>query len=176
MQFELNAQQRTLQGSGASRRLRRAGRCRASSMADRRPLAIELDHNSLSTQLEESLPLLPSSTSSSTARRNRSCCATPRCTPTNRWSCVSISSGRRHPRTAHQGAAPLRQRRHRPGVKLSWRPGQPHPDRSRHSCLAKDLPEFIEVDVGALHGSAKTFHVSQLKLPGRQGRRPARFR
>ena len=48
MQFELNAQQRTLQGSGASRRLRRAGKVPGIVYGgSAAPLAIELDHNSL---------------------------------------------------------------------------------------------------------------------------------
>ena len=48
MKFELNAQARTLQGSGASRRLRRAGKVPGIIYGgDAAPQAIELDHNDL---------------------------------------------------------------------------------------------------------------------------------
>ena len=48
MQFELKAQARTLQGSGASRRLRRAGKVPGIIYGgEAAPQAIELDHNEL---------------------------------------------------------------------------------------------------------------------------------
>ena len=48
MQFELNAQKRTVQGSGASRRLRRAGKVPGIIYGGAAAgLAIEIDHNDL---------------------------------------------------------------------------------------------------------------------------------
>ena len=48
MQFELNAQSRTVQGSGASRRLRRAGKVPGVVYGGAAAaVAIEVDHNEL---------------------------------------------------------------------------------------------------------------------------------
>ena len=54
MQFEINAQARTLQGSGASRRLRRAGKVPAIIYGgEAAPQAIEIDHNELLINLKK---------------------------------------------------------------------------------------------------------------------------
>ena len=54
MQFEINAQARTLQGSGASRRLRRAGKVPAIIYGgEAAPQAIEIDHNDLLINLKK---------------------------------------------------------------------------------------------------------------------------
>ena len=48
MQFELNAQTRTLQGTGASRRLRRSGKVPGIVYGgEGEPMSIELEHNPL---------------------------------------------------------------------------------------------------------------------------------
>ena len=52
MQFDIIAQARTLQGSGASRRLRRAGTVPGIVYgADAAPIAIETNHNDLLLKL-----------------------------------------------------------------------------------------------------------------------------
>jgi ribosomal protein L25 (general stress protein Ctc) len=54
MQFEINAQARTLQGSGASRRLRRAGKVPGIIYGgEATPQAIEVDHNELLLNLKK---------------------------------------------------------------------------------------------------------------------------
>ena len=54
MQFEINAQARTLQGSGASRRLRRAGKVPGIVYGGAAaPQAIEIDHNELLINLSK---------------------------------------------------------------------------------------------------------------------------
>ena len=54
MQFEMTAQARTLQGSGASRRLRRAGKVPGIIYGgDAAPQAIELDHKELLLNLKK---------------------------------------------------------------------------------------------------------------------------
>lgn len=54
MQFEINAQARTLQGSGASRRLRRAGKVPGIIYGGTAtPQAIEIDHNELLINLKK---------------------------------------------------------------------------------------------------------------------------
>jgi large subunit ribosomal protein L25 len=54
MQFEINAQARTLQGTGASRRLRRAGKVPGIIYGgEAAPQAIETDHNDLLLKLKK---------------------------------------------------------------------------------------------------------------------------
>lgn len=54
MKFELNAQARTLQGSGASRRLRRAGKVPGIIYGgEAAPQAIELDHKDLMINMQK---------------------------------------------------------------------------------------------------------------------------
>ena len=54
MQIEVNAQKRTKQGTGASRRLRREGKTPGIVYGGKQPaVVIELDHNALYHQLRE---------------------------------------------------------------------------------------------------------------------------
>ncbi|MEF8711642.1 MAG: hypothetical protein V5B38_23575 [Candidatus Accumulibacter propinquus] len=97
MKFEIEARKRTLQGSGASRRLRRQNRVPAIVYGGTRdPLMIDIDHNEILLNLRKEA--FHSSVLTLTLDGNRqqaSCCATRRCTPGSRWSCTATSSGSR---------------------------------------------------------------------------------
>jgi large subunit ribosomal protein L25 len=79
--MKFTAFERTLQGTGASRRLRNAARCPASSTVPATPTMIELDHNALFFALKKEAFHSSILEMDWPARPRRCCCATSRCTP-----------------------------------------------------------------------------------------------
>ena len=161
MKFELNAQARTLQGSGASRRLRRAGKVPGIIYGGTAaPQAIELDHNDLLLEMKKEAFHASILVISVDGKKQQ---ALLRDTQMHAYK----------PQILHVSATealhlmvPLHfiNEETAPGVKLSG-------GRVNHvltevdvQCLPKDLPEFIEVDVGALE-VGESIHLSDLKLP-----------
>ena len=166
MQFELNAQSRTVQGSGASRRLRRAnkvpGVVYGGSAA---AVSIEVDHNELILAL----------------RKEAFHASVINLKLDGKAETVVLRDVQMHPYKAlvlhadfqrvdathaiHQ-KVPL----HfvngdlAPGVKLGGGKVTVTMNEVDVTCLPQDLPAFVEVDLKDLQAGA-TIHVSQLVLP-----------
>lgn len=166
MKFELNAQKRTLQGSGASRRLRAANKVPAIVYGGAAaPLAIELDHNTILLALRKEafhasvLTLVVDGAGESVLLRDVQMHA-------YKPLVLHVDFQRVDPnQTIHQ-KVPLHfvNADIAPGVKLSGGNVSHVMNEIEISCLPKDLPEFIEVDLKDL-AAGHSIHVSQLTLP-----------
>jgi len=166
MKFELNAQARTLQGSGASRRLRRAGKVPGIIYGGTAaPQAIELDHNDLLLEMKKEAFHASILVISVDGKKQQ---ALLRDTQMHAYKpkILHVDFQRVSATEALHLMVPLHfiNEETAPGVKLSG-------GRVNHvltevdvQCLPKDLPEFIEVDVGALE-VGESIHLSELKLP-----------
>ena len=166
MKFELNAQARTLQGSGASRRLRRAGKVPGIIYGgDAAPQAIELDHNDLLLDMKKEAFHASILVISVDGKKQQ---ALLRDTQMHAYKpkILHVDFQRVSATEALHLMVPLHfiNEETAPGVKLSG-------GRVNHvltevdvQCLPKDLPEFIEVDVGTLE-VGESIHLSDLKLP-----------
>ena len=166
MQFEIIAQARTLQGSGASRRLRRAGKVPGIIYGGAAaPALIELDHNDLL------LALRKEAFHSSVLSINID----------GKVETVLLRDSQMHPYKAlvlhvdflrvdakhaiHQ-KVPLHfvNADIAVGVKLDGGVVSHAMNEVDVACLPQDLPAFIEVDLKDLKGG-QTLHVSQLSYP-----------
>ena len=166
MNFEINAQPRTVQGSGASRRLRHANKVPGIIYGGTTaPTMVEMDHNPLIIALRKE-----SFHASVLTLKIGDVVET-----------VLLRDAQMHPYKAqvlhvdfqrvdathaiHQ-KVPL----HfvngdvAPGVKLSGGIVSPALNELDVSCLPQDLPAFIEVDLKDLK-AGQTIHVSQMTLP-----------
>jgi large subunit ribosomal protein L25 len=166
MQIEVKATKREVQGTGASRRLRRAGRVPGILYGgEAQPQNIELDHNDLWQHLRKEA--FYSSVLTMDVDGARQMCL--------------LRDVQRHPfrqlilhvdfqridaaHKIHQ-KVPLHfiNADIAPGVKLQGGMVQHVTNEIDVKCLPKDLPEFIEVDLRDLD-SGHSIHVSGLKLP-----------
>jgi len=166
MQFELNASKRTLQGSGASRRLRRAAKVPGIVYGGTAGATmIELDHNDLLLSLRK--------------EAFHSSVITLKLEGANET--VLLRDAQMHPYKAlvlhvdfqridathaiHQ-KVPLHfiNADLAPGVKLSGGTVSHALNEIDVTCLPQDLPSFIEVDLKDLAGG-QSLHVSQLSFP-----------
>ena len=166
MQFELNASKRTLQGSGASRRLRRAAKVPGIVYGGTAEATmIELDHNDLLLSLRK--------------EAFHSSVITLKLEGANET--VLLRDAQMHPYKAlvlhvdfqridathaiHQ-KVPLHfiNADMAPGVKLSGGTVSHAMNEIDVTCLPQDLPSFIEVDLKDLAGG-QSLHVSQLSYP-----------
>ena len=166
MSFELNAQSRTVQGSGASRRLRHAdkvpGIIYGGSAA---PMMIELDHNPLIIAL----------------RKETFHSSVINLKVGDKLETVLLRDAQMHPykplvlhvdfqRVDATHAIHQKVPVHfingdiAPGVKLGGGIVSPALNELDVSCLPQDLPAFIEVDLKDLK-AGQSIHVSQLALP-----------
>ncbi len=166
MQFELTAQQRNLQGSGASRRLRRAGKVPGILYGgETAPLAIELDHNQLLLALRKEA--FHSSVVSLIIDGKKEQ-AVLRDTQVHAYKPLVLHVDFQRVDATHELhlKVPLHfiNEDKAPGVKLSGGMVNHILTELDIHCLAADLPEFIEVDVGTLK-AGENLHVSQLKMP-----------
>lgn len=166
MQFELNAQKRTLQGSGASRRLRRAGKVPGIIYGgESAPVAIEVDHNELLLKLKKEafhssvLNVLLDGKKEQVLLRDFQ-------THAYRPLVLHVDFQRVDATHELHIKVPLHfvNEEVAPGVKLSGGLVNHVMTEVDIHCLAKDLPEFVEVDLSALK-VGENIHVSQLKLP-----------
>ena len=166
MQFEINAQARTLQGSGASRRLRRAGKVPGIIYGgEATPQAIEIDHNELLLNLKKEAFHAPILNIVLDGKKQK----------------VLLRDTQRHaykPLVLHIDfqRVDAKQELHikvplhfineetAPGVKLSGGLVNHVITEIDIQCLPKDLPEFIEIDIGALN-VGDSIHISEIKLP-----------
>ncbi len=174
MQIEVNATKREVQGTGASRRLRRAGRVPGIVYGgEAQPQVIELDHNDLFQHLRKEA--FYSSVLNLNLDGTKQMCL--------------LRDVQRHPfrqlilhvdfqridetHKIHQ-KVPLHfvNADVAPGVKLSGGMVQHVMTELDVRCLPKDLPEFIEVDLKDLEGG-HSIHASELHAAGWRGVGPS---
>ena len=166
MQFEINAQARTLQGSGASRRLRRAGKVPAIIYGgEAAPQAIEIDHNELLINLKKEafhasiLNIVLDGKKQQVLLRD---------TQRHAFKPLILHVDFQRVDATHELhiKVPLHfvNEETAPGVKLSGGLVNHVITELDVHCLPKDLPAFIEVDLATLN-VGDTIHLSQIKLP-----------
>ncbi len=166
MKFELNASKRVLQGSGASRRLRHANKVPGIVYGGTAaPALIELDHNTLLLALRKEafhasvLNLKIDGVDQSVLLRDSQMHAYKPLVLHVDFLRVDAT------RVIHQ-KVPLHfiNADIAPGVKIAGSIVSPAMNEIDVSCLPKDLPAFIEVDLKDLE-EGHTIHVSQLVFP-----------
>ncbi|MGB7502911.1 MAG: 50S ribosomal protein L25/general stress protein Ctc [Azonexus sp.] len=166
MQFEINAQARTLQGSGASRRLRRAGKVPGIIYGGAAtPQAIEIDHNELLLNLKKEafhasvLNIVLEGKKQQVLLRD---------TQRHAYKPLVLHVDFQRVDATHELhiKVPLHfvNEEVSPGVKLSGGLVNHVITELDVHCLAKDLPAFIEVDLSTLN-VGDSIHLSQIKLP-----------
>lgn len=166
MQFEINAQARTLQGTGASRRLRRASKVPGIVYGGAAaPQAVEIDHNTLLLALKKE------AFHSSVINLNidgKKEAVLLRDTQVHAYKPLVLHVDFQRVDTAQELhiKVPLHfmNQESAPGVKLGGGLVNHVMMELDVACLPQDLPEFIEVDIGNLE-LGKNLHVSELKLP-----------
>lgn len=166
MTIEFKAEKRTLQGSGASRRLRRAGKVPGIIYGGTAaPTVIELDHNDLYHALQKEafhasvLALNVDGAVESVVLRDA------------QWhgykqQVLHVDFQRVDATHKIHVKVPLHfiNAEIAPGVKLGGGLVNHIINELDVSCLPADLPEFIEVDLAALN-AGDSIHVSQVKCP-----------
>jgi large subunit ribosomal protein L25 len=166
MKFEINAQKRTLQGSGASRRLRRANKVPGIVYGSTAvPALIELDHNELLLALRKEafhasvLTLKIDGVAQSVLLRDSQ--MHPYKPLVQHVDFMRVDADH----AIHQ-KVPLHfiNAESSPGVKRDDGHVSPAMNEIEVICLPKDLPTFIEVDLKDLE-AGKPIHVSQMVFP-----------
>jgi large subunit ribosomal protein L25 len=166
MTFELIAQARTLQGTGASRRLRRAGTVPGIVYGgEAAPQAIEVVHNDLLLKLKKEafhssiVNLVVDGKKEQVLLRDYQMHA---------YKPLVLHIDFQRVDATHElhVKVPLHfvNEEIAPGVKLNGGLVNHVTTEVDIQCLAKDLPEFIEVDLSALN-VGDSIHINQLKLP-----------
>ena len=166
MQFEVIASARSVQGSGASRRLRRAGTVPGIIYGgEAAPVAIETDHNDLLLKLKKEafhssiINLVIDGKKEQVLLRDFQ---------THAYKPLVLHIDFQRVDATHELhiKVPLHftNEENGPGVKLGGGLVNHVTTELEVHCLAKDLPEFIEVDLGALK-VGENIHASQIKLP-----------
>ena len=166
MTFELNAQARTLQGTGASRRLRRASKVPGIVYGgEAAPQNIEVDHNELLLKLKKEafhssiIGLLIDGKKEQVLLRDYQMHA---------YRPLVLHIDFQRVDAAHElhVKVPFHfvNEEIAPGVKLNGGLVNHVMTEVDIQCLAGDLPEFIEVDLSALK-VGDSIHLSQLNLP-----------
>ena len=166
MSFELIAQARTLQGTSASRRLRRANKVPGIVYGgDTAPQSIEVAHNDILLKLKKEafhssvINLVVDGKKEQVLLRN---------TQVHAYRPLVLHVDFQRVDGTHELhiAVPLHftNQEEGPGVKLNGGLVNHVQTEVEVHCLAKDLPEFLEVDLGAMK-VGDNIHASQLKLP-----------
>ncbi|MDE2365976.1 MAG: 50S ribosomal protein L25/general stress protein Ctc [Betaproteobacteria bacterium] len=166
MHIEISAQKRTLQGKGASRRLRGSGKVPGIIYGGENPAqAIELDHNNLYHQLK--LEAFHASILSMDVEGQKEpvLLRDIQMHPF-KLQVLHIDFQRVDPKKKIHMKVPLHfvNAETAPGVKLSGGIVSHVLTELDVSCLPKDLPEFITVDLIDL-AAGHTLHLSDLKTP-----------
>ena len=166
MQFDLNAQPRQVQGTSASRRLRRSGKVPGIIYGgEAAPVMIEMDHNEIYLQLRKE--------AFHSAIINISVDGKKEQVVLRDYQAHAYKLRVHHVDFQRVDAThelhikvPLHfvNEENGPGVKLNGGLVNHVLTEVDVHCLAKDLPEFIEVDLGSLN-VGESIHASQLKLP-----------
>ncbi len=166
MTFEVIANARTLQGTGASRRLRRAGTVPGIVYGGEAPaVAIETSHNDLLLKLKKEafhssiINLVIDGKKEQVLLRDYQ---------THAYKPLVLHIDFQRVDATHELhiKVPLHfvNEEAGPGVKLNGGLVNHVTTELEIHCLAKDLPEFIEVDLGAMN-VGDNIHASQIKLP-----------
>lgn len=166
MKFELNAQKRTLQGSGASRRLRHANKVPAIVYGGTAaPMSIELDHNQILLSLKKEafhssvLTLNIDGKAETVLLRD---------SQVHPYKALVLHCDFQRVDTTHaiHQKVPLHfiNADQAPGVKLTGGNISHVMGEIEVTCLPQDLPAFIEVDLKDL-AAGQSIHVSQLAFP-----------
>jgi large subunit ribosomal protein L25 len=166
MQIEVNAQKRTKQGTGASRRLRREGKVPGIVYGGNQPaVVIELDHNALYHQLRQEAFHASVLTLSLEGAKEPVLLRSVNMHPF-RVEVQHIDFQRVLADVKIQMKVPLHfiNAEQSPGVKLSGGIVSHVMSDLEIRCLPADLPEFIEVDLKDM-ALGNTVHVKDLQLP-----------
>ena len=166
MQIEVNAQKRTKQGTGASRRLRREGKTPGIVYGGKQPaVVIELDHNSLYHQLRQEAFHASVLTLNLEGAKEQVLLRSVNMHPF-RIEVQHIDFQRVLADVKIQMKVPLHfiNAEQSPGVKLSGGIVSHVMSDLEIRCLPADLPEFIEVDLSEIT-VGHSIHVRDLKLP-----------
>ena len=166
MQFEVIASARGVQGTGASRRLRRAGTVPGIVYGgEAAPIAIETNHNDLLLKMKKEafhssiINLVIDGKKEQVLLRDYQ---------THAYKQLILHVDFQRVDATHELhiKVPLHfvNEENAPGVKLGGGLVNHVTTELDIHCLAKDLPEFIEVDLGALK-VGENIHASQVKLP-----------
>jgi len=163
--FELKAEVRTDAGKGASRRLRRSGMVPGIVYGgDREPQMIALEHNELVQHLEHEafyshiLALDVAGNAESVVLKDLQ-----RHPARPLLMHIDFQRVKADEKLRMQVPLHFLNEAAAPGVKLGGQVSH-HLTGVEVSCLPKDLPEFIAVDVGAM-GMGDALHLSDLQLP-----------
>ncbi len=164
--FELIAEARDEQGKGASRRLRRSGRIPAILYGGRtEPKALTLDHNKVQLALEQERFYSSIITIQVSGQAQA---ALLRDVQRHPWKnqIVHLDLQRVYDDEPVRITVPLHFRGAEtcPGVKTEGGMVSHLKNELEVTCLPKDLPEYIEVDISALHLNA-SLHLSDVVLP-----------
>jgi len=166
MQFTINASRRTQTGSGASRRLRRSGGVPAIVYGgDKVPEMLELDHNEILHALGKEafhasvLDLVVDKKKQSVLLRDAQM-------HPYKQLVQHVDFMRVDAKSEISVSVPLHflNQETAPGVKLHHGLVSQILTEVEVLCLPKDLPQFIEVDLGGLE-VGQSIHVNELKLP-----------
>ncbi|MBE0613349.1 MAG: 50S ribosomal protein L25/general stress protein Ctc [Burkholderiales bacterium] len=166
MQIEVNAQKRTKQGTGASRRLRREGKTPGIVYGGNQPaVVIELDHNALYHQLRQEAFHASVLMLNLEGAKEQVLLRAVNMHPF-RVEVQHIDFQRVQSDVKIQMKVPLHfiNAESSPGVKLSGGLVSHVMSELLIRCLPADLPGFIEVDLKDLE-IGNTVHVKDLKLP-----------
>ncbi len=166
MQIEVNAQKRSKQGTGASRRLRREGKTPGIVYGGKQPaVVIELDHNALFHQLRQEAFHASVLTLNVEGAKEQVLLRAVNMHPF-RLEVQHIDFQRVLADVKIQMKVPLHftNADQSPGVKLSGGIVSHVMSDLEIRCLPADLPEFIEVDLKDL-ALGNTVHVKDLQLP-----------
>ena len=166
MQIEVNAQKRTKQGTGASRRLRREGRTPGIVYGGNQPaVVIELDHNALYHQLREEAFHASVLTLNLEGAKEQVLLRSINMHPF-RLEVQHVDFQRVLADVKIHMKVPLHfiNAEQSPGVKLSGGIVSHVMSELEIRCLPADLPEFIEVDLKDM-ALGNTVHVKDLQLP-----------
>jgi len=166
MQIEVNAQKRSKQGTGASRRLRREGKTPGIVYGGKQPaVVIELDHNALYHQLRQEAFHASVLTLNLEGAKEQVLLRSVNMHPF-RLEVQHIDFQRVLADVAIHMKVPLHfiNAEQSPGVKLSGGLVSHVMSELQIRCLPADLPEFIEVDLKDME-IGTTVHVKDLQLP-----------
>ncbi len=166
MSIEVKATKREVQGTGASRRLRRAGRVPGIIYGgEAKPQNIELDHNNL-WQLMRKEAFYSSVLNVEVDGAKQTCLLRDVQRHPFRQLILHVDFQRIDTTHAIHQKVPLHfiNANIAPGVKLDGGMVQHVMTEVDVKCMPKDLPSFIEVDLKDLQGG-QSLHVTQLPLP-----------
>jgi large subunit ribosomal protein L25 len=166
MQIEVKATKREAQGTGASRRLRRAGRVPGIIYGgETKPQNIELDHNDLWQHLRKEA-FYSSVLNLDIEGTKQMCLLRDVQRHAFRMQILHVDFQRIDATHAIHQKVPLHfiNADVAPGVKLAGGMVQHIMTELDVKCLPKDLPSFIEVDLKDLEGG-HSLHATQIKLP-----------